>query len=121
MEISTEIRQSALTLGEALRRTRLAQEYLEARARLLADPQATELELSLDAKLAELNAQQEAGELPSPEEMEAYFALRNRAWGHPLITKANATLGLLKPLFVDIADEISAELGADFVQLALVD
>jgi hypothetical protein len=54
--------------------------------------------------------------MPSPEEMEAYFASRSRVWGNPLITKRNATLGLLKPLF---ADDISGELSVDFVQLAI--
>ena len=118
MDVTDEIRCSAVALGEALRQTRVVQEYLEAKAHMLADPQAVELELSLDARLAALNARQEAGELPNPDEMDAYFALRSRAWAHPLITKVNATLGLLKPVFVDVADDISAELSVDYAQLA---
>jgi len=119
MEISNEIRQAALALGEALHSTKAVQEYLDARARLLRDAQSTELELSLDALVSSLEARQRAGEQPSPEELDAFYALRSRVWGNPLITKRNATLGLLKPVFADVADDIRGALGLDFIQMTM--
>jgi cell fate (sporulation/competence/biofilm development) regulator YlbF (YheA/YmcA/DUF963 family) len=118
MEISMEIRQAALSLGEALRSTALVQNYLAVKTSLQEDHETVTLELSLDDMAETIKARKRTGEHLNPEAMEAYYALRSRVWENPLVIKREATLGMLKPLFADVTDDINEALGVDFIQLS---
>lgn len=115
--ISPEIEQAARTLGQALRANPVTREYMKVRQRVEADPEAAALEKEMYAKYEALIARQQKGEQIPREEVEAFYALRNRFFAHPLVAERENALQPLKSLFAEVAVEISAPLGVDYTTL----
>lgn len=118
MELSKEIKNAAQVLGKSLHEDEFLRAYLEAVAEFQADPKARQLEEQLYATYNALIARQGAGEQLSREETQEFYELRRQVQTHPLISKRDNELRLIKPHLVEIADEINAPLGVDFTTLA---
>lgn len=116
--ISPTIEQAALALGQALRANPVTQAYLEANQRVAADPEAGALEKELYATYEALIARQQKGEQIPPEDVQAFYALRDRFFSHPLVQERENALQPLKSLFIEVAVEISTPLGVDYTKLA---
>jgi cell fate (sporulation/competence/biofilm development) regulator YlbF (YheA/YmcA/DUF963 family) len=121
MVLSEEIKNEAQALGESLRQDDFMHTYLEAVEELQCSPDARLLEEQLDATYNELNSRQVAGEQLSQEEIQAFYDLRHRVQTHPVISKRDTELRLIKPYLADVADEISSALGVEYVILAKSD
>lgn len=116
--LSDELKQAAQALGQALQATDVVQTYLDAQARLQANPEARALAESLQELYGNLLARQQAGEPLAPAEVDEFYALRSRAQSHPLIAERDAALNQLKGYFAEVALKLSVEVGLDYVALA---
>lgn len=112
-----EIEQAARALGQALRANLATQAYLEAEQRVETDPEAAALEKELYAIYEALIARQQRGEQIRREEVQAFYALRDRFFSHPLVQERESALQAVKSLFIEAAVELSAPLGADYTKL----
>lgn len=117
MELPEEIKNAAQMLGKSLRQDAMISAYLEAVAEFMADPEARKLEEQLYALYDALVARQSAGEQLSREDTQPFYDLRRRVQTHPLISRRENELRLIKPYLADLADEISAFLGIDYTML----
>lgn len=118
MDVPEEIRDAASALGKSLRQSDYLRPYLDAIEIFQADPEARALEMQLYDTYSSLLTRQQAGEKLSSEETQAFYDLRRRAQIHPVISRRENALRLLKPYLVQIAEEISALLGMDYTTLA---
>jgi cell fate (sporulation/competence/biofilm development) regulator YlbF (YheA/YmcA/DUF963 family) len=118
MALSEELMQAAQAFGQALRATDVVQTYLDAQARLEADPEASSLEGRVSQLYQDLAARQRAGQLLTQAEVDEYYALRSQAQGHLLITTRDLVLGQLKGYLAEVALDLSNELGVDYTVLA---
>ncbi|MBC7226092.1 MAG: YlbF family regulator [Thermoflexales bacterium] len=118
MPLSEELQRACEALGRALASSEPVREYLEAQARLEADPEARALEEEFQALYQSLLARQQAGEDLPREEVDRFYRLRNQAESHPLIVERDIALSELKQYFADVAFQISTLLGADYTALA---
>lgn len=118
MTINEEIQNVAHALGKSLHDNDFIQSYLEALKEFESDPQAKELEQQLYNLYDSLISRQQAGEQLGQEEIQAFQELRRRVQTHPVISKRDTELRLVKPYLAEVADEISAELGIDYTTLA---
>lgn len=116
--LSPEIEQAARALGQALRANPATQAYLEVEQRVAADPEAAALEKELYATYEALIARQQKGEQIAHDEVQAFYALRDRFFSHPLVQERESALQPVKSLFIEAAVELSAPLGADYTKLA---
>ncbi len=117
-KLSTEIEQAARALGQALRAQPSTQAYLEAAQRLEANPDVCNLEKTLYATYDALIARQQAGESIPQSEIQAFYELRDRFFGHPLVQEREQALHDLKELFQETVARLTASLGVDYTQLA---
>ncbi len=118
MDLTETLKNAALALGKSLRQDDFMRAYLEALEAFQADPEARRLEEQLYATYDALVARQQAGEQISREEIQQFQELRRQVQTHPLISKRENELRLIRPYLADIADEISALLGVDYTILA---
>ncbi len=117
VELPEEVRQAAAALGDALAATDEVQAYLQAQARLEADPEARALEDRFQALYQDLLARQQAGQELPPEKVQTFYALRLEVQRHPLIARRDLALSRLKGYFADVALDLSTRLGADYTAL----
>jgi cell fate (sporulation/competence/biofilm development) regulator YlbF (YheA/YmcA/DUF963 family) len=118
MKIPEEIGNTARELGLSLRQMNFMRDYLAVVDELENNPEAGQLEDQLYSMYDELIARQQAGEMLSREETQAFYELRRQVQEHPLISKRDYLLRNLKPSLAEVADEISAQLGVDYTILA---
>jgi len=118
MTLSDELKQAAQALGQSLRATDVVQTYLDAQARLQADPQAASLEERFQKLYQDLLARQQAGEQLAQAEVDEFYALRNQAQRHPLIAGRDFALSQVKSYLAEVALDLSQQAGVDYTTLA---
>src|SRR5512143_987794 len=118
MELGQEIQDAARQLGEALRQDDLMSEYLHAREDAENDPEASSLEKRMHETYRALIARQQAGEGLNQANTSEFCEIRRVAQSHPLISKRNDMLRLIRPYLNQVAEEISLVLGVDYTALA---
>jgi cell fate (sporulation/competence/biofilm development) regulator YlbF (YheA/YmcA/DUF963 family) len=118
MELPEEIKNAAQALGSSLRQDNMVRAYLEAVEEFMADPEARQLEEQLYTIYNALVARQASGEQLSREDTQPFYELRRQVQTHPLISKRENELRLIRPYLADLADEISVFLGTDYTALA---
>ena len=118
MKLSDELEQTAQALGQSLRATEDAQAYLQAQARVQADPEASPLDERLSGLYQELLARQRAGEQLAQAEVDEFYALRSQAQSQPLIAERDFALSQLKSYLAQAALDLSNNLGVDYTALA---
>lgn len=114
-----ELYAAARALGEVLRQADAVQIYLRARADCEADAALVAQEAHVQAVYEELVARQRAGEDLPREEVERFYALRQRVQSAPRIRARDTALTDVKRLFVEAGTAITNQLGVDFTELAL--
>ena len=119
MTLSSEVRQAAETLGQALSATDTVREYLRAQERLERDWSAHSLETAMNELQQNLTARYQAGKNVGPEEVRAFHTLQRRAWSHPLITARDLARIQLRRYLADVALELGIQLGADYRTLVM--
>ena len=118
MDLPEAIKNTAQALGKSLREDDLMRAYFAALGEFQANLEAVELEQRLYRLYEVLITRQQAGEELSREDTQEFFELRSRVYAHPLISKRDEELRLIKPYLAEIADEMSAVLGVDYTALA---
>jgi len=118
MILSEELKQAAQALGQSLRATDVVQAYLDAQARLQADPQAASLEERFQKLYQDLMARQQAGEQLTRAEVDEFYALRSQAQSHPLIAERDFALSQVKSYLAKVALDLSQQSGVDYTTLA---
>ena len=118
LQLPAALHEAARTLGEALRTDNYVSAYREANARAEADAAATGLEQQLASLYEDLLARQQAGETLSQEQRTAFYSLRRQVQTQPSLVARDEALAQLKPVFADLAGEISATLEVDYTALA---
>lgn len=118
LQLPTALHEAARALGQAIGADADVSAYLAARARADADATATELEQRLASLYEDLLARQQAGEMLSQEQRTAFYNLRRQVQTQPNLVARDEALAQLKPVFADLAGEISAALEVDYTALA---
>ena len=118
MILPEEIKNAAQALGKSLYKDDFMCAFLHTVDEFQADPEARQLEEQLYATYNALIARQGAGEQLSREDTQPVYELRRQVQAHPLISKREDELRLIKPFLAEVADEISASLGVDYTTLA---
>lgn len=118
MNLPADVRHAAQELGDSLGSSDAVQSYLAAQAQLEADPDAAEVDHRFQTLYQDLVARQRAGEDLPQEELNEFYALRERVQSDPLIVERDLTLGDVKAYFADIALELSVRLEVDYPTLA---
>jgi len=118
MKLSDELEQAAQALGQSLRANEYVQAYLQALARVRADPEVNSLEEHFSKLYDDLLARQRAGEQLSQAEVDEFYAVRSRAQSQPLIAERDSTLSQLKSYLAQVALDLSNDLGVDYTALA---
>jgi len=119
MTLSSEVRQAAETLGQALWATDTVREYLRAQERLEQDWTAHSLETAMDELQQDLTARYQAGEKVGREEVRAFHVLQRQAWSHPLITARDLARIQLRCYLAEAVVDLGIQLGADYRALVL--
>jgi cell fate (sporulation/competence/biofilm development) regulator YlbF (YheA/YmcA/DUF963 family) len=119
MTLSSEVGQAAEALGRLLRGTEAVRTYLEAQGHLQEDAEVRALDSRVDALHKNLLARKQAGEKVGREEMDAFYALRSQAQGHPLIADRDLARLELTRYLADLVLDLGIESGADYRKLAL--
>ncbi len=118
MELTEEIQTAASQLGQSLRQDEHVRAYLDSLKEFQSDPEASALEKKLYEVYETLLARQQAGEQLSQEDIRPFNELRGQVQSHPLISRRNDMLRLVKPYLNQVAEEISFPLGVDYTALA---
>lgn len=118
MVIPEELKQAAQALGQSLRASETVQSYLDAQARLAADPEASSLEERASKLYQVLTARQQAGEELTQAQVDEYYALRSRVQRHPLVAERDLALTQVKSYLAQVALDLSHELGMEYTALA---
>ena len=118
MTLPEELEQAAQHLGRSLRESSAVRLYLEAQARLEADAEAGALDRQLQELYRRLQTRQQAGEALPPAEVDAFSALQARVQRHPLVAERDLALNELKSYLVEVAWDLSNQLGLDYSLLA---
>jgi cell fate (sporulation/competence/biofilm development) regulator YlbF (YheA/YmcA/DUF963 family) len=113
-----EVENTARELGVSLRQMNFMRDYLEVMDELENNSEAMQLEEQLFSMYDALIVRQQAGEVLSHDETQAFYELRRQVQEHPLILKRDYLLRSLKPSLAEVAGEISAQLGVDYTLLA---
>lgn len=117
-ELPQDIQDAARALTDALLIDPQAKAYLEAVAALENDPDASALEKHFMDFYADLTDRQQRGETLNEEEVQRFYAMRAEYNVHPLIVARNNALSAFKPLLAEAGEQISAQIGLDFTELA---
>ena len=118
MTLPDELKQAAQALGQSLRAADEVQTYLDAQARLAADPEASSLEDQASNLYQQLATRQRAGEELTETEVNEYYALRSLVQSHPLVAGRDLALNQLKSYLAQVGQDLSLELGMDYTALA---
>jgi len=116
--LSDEVKQAAQALGQSLRANEYVQAYLDALARVQANPETNSLEERLSEHARDLLTRQRAGEQLAQAEVDEFYALRSRAQSQPLIAERDFALSQLKSYLAQAALDLSEKLGMDYTALA---
>ncbi len=117
-ELPQEIQDTVRVLAEAILADTQAQAYQKAMGALEADPEAAVLEKRFMDLYTTLNIRQQKGEQLSPQDIKQFYALRSEYYANSLVAARNDALGALKPLLAEAGENISAQIGLDFTELA---
>ena len=117
-ELPQDIQDAARALTQAILANPQAQAYQNAVAAFEADPEAIALEKRFMDFYNDLLTRQQNGQKLEQQQVEKFYAMRAEYSAHPRIVARNDALGALKPLLADAGEQISAQLGLDFTQLA---
>jgi len=120
-ELPQDIQEAARTLSQFILADPQAKSYQAAVIALENDPQASALEKRYMDLYTHLTARQQKGEQLSQQEVEPFYTLRAEYSAHPLVTARNDAIGAFKPLLAEAAEQISAQLGMDFTELAKIE
>jgi len=118
MNLSDELKQAARAFGESLHQHATVQAYLQAQARLEADPEARDLEERFSAMFQSLSSRQRAEESLSPAEVDEFYTLRSQAQANRLISERDMALNLVKGYFIEVGSDLNRAAGINFVTLA---
>jgi len=118
MMLSDELEQAAQALGQSLRANECVQAYLEAQARVQANPETNSWEVRLSERARDLMARHRAGEQLAESEVDEFYTLRHQVLSQPLIADRDLTLSQLKSYLAQVALDLSEELGMDYSALA---
>ncbi len=118
MNLSNELKQAAQAFGESLRQHTTVQAYLQAQARLEADPEARALEECFSAMFQSLSSRQRVGESLSPAEIDEFYDLRTQAQANRLIAERDMALNLVKGYFIEVGSDFNRAAGINYVTLA---
>ncbi len=116
--LSQELEQAARIFGRSLRQHKAVQRYLEAQARLDADPSVRDLDERFRTLYQELGDRQRAGERLTPHELNEFYALRSQVQENQLIADRDNALNEVKEYFIVVGLQFNQALGIDFVTLA---
>jgi cell fate (sporulation/competence/biofilm development) regulator YlbF (YheA/YmcA/DUF963 family) len=116
--LTEEIKNTARQLGQALRLEESVRLYLDAVAESQTDSEASALEKKVYSVYEALIIRQQSGEQLNQQEIQAFNELRHQMLSHPIISKRNEALRLVKSYLAQVADEISQTLGIDYTTLA---
>ncbi len=117
MEISSDLQEAAQALGAALNASPEVQEYLQARDAMLNDAALRRLAEEMERVYHELVSRQQNGEMLSPGEVNAFYALREQYTSHPLVARYEKSQAAVKALCEQAGSAISSILSVDYTQL----
>lgn len=117
-ELPQNIQDAARALTEAILADPQAKTYQDAVSAFEANPEAVALEKRFMDFYNALIARQQNGEKLEQQEVEKFYAMRAEYSAHPLIVARNDALGAFKPLMAEAGENISAQIGLDFTELA---
>ncbi len=118
MELPEEIQIAARQLGQSLQQDIYVHAYLDALKESQADPEASALEKKMYKLYAALITCQQTDPQLEEADIRPFNKLRKQVQAHPLISRRNDLLKLIKPFLNQVADEISFVLGVDYPPLA---
>ncbi len=116
-ELPQEIQDAARLLTEALLADAQAKAYHDALAALANNPEGAALEQRFMDLYTDLLNRQQKGETLSQQDVAPFYAMRDEYYAHPLIVARNDALGAFKPLLTEAAEQISVQIGFDFIEL----
>ena len=119
MQITEEIKQAALLLGESLKTYPGVQAYLDLKLQSEADSQIVELEQRMETLHKDLSMREQTGESMASLAASEYFDLRTKVRYHPVLAERDGQLNVVKNVFAQTNSEMSAILGVDFSTLAI--
>lgn len=117
--LSPELQQAAQDFGQALREHDAVQQYLQAVAALTADAAASQLDEQFESVRADLVARQRAGEELPVDEVQAFYALREKVVGNAPIEQRDYALTMAKSYLANVGADLNRAAGLDFVAIAL--
>jgi len=120
-ELPQNIQDAARALTETILADPQARAYQEAVAAIENDPEASALEKRFMDLYTNLTTRQQKGEQLTQQEVEPFYALRSKYYANPLVAARNDALGALKPLLAEAGEQIDAQLGLDFAELAKIE
>ncbi len=112
-----DLEEAAQALGAALHASPEVQEYLQAREAVLHDAALRELAEEMERVYRGLVSRQRNGELLFPEEVNAFYALRERYSRHPLVVRYEKCRAAVKALCEQAGSTISSILSVDYTDL----
>jgi len=118
MQLTEEVKDAAMQLGQALCQDDYVRLYLDALQETRTDPDISALEKKMYEVYEGLIGHQQADEELSQEETQAFRELRQQVQAHPLIAKRNDMLSSIRPYLRRVAEEMNFVLGLDFASLA---
>ena len=117
-ELPQNIQDAVRALTDALLVDPQAKAYQDSVAAFENDPEASALEKRFMDFYASLTSRQQNGEMLKEEEIQRFYAIRAEYNAHPLVSARNDALGAFKPLMAEAGEQISAQIGLDFTELA---
>ncbi|MBK8904295.1 MAG: YlbF family regulator [Anaerolineaceae bacterium] len=117
--LSPELQQAAQEFGRALRDHDAVQQYLQAVANLTADAAASQLDEQFESVRAALVARQRAGEDLPIDEVQAFYALREKVVGNAQIEHRDHALTMAKGYLANVGADLNRAAGLDFITMAL--
>jgi cell fate (sporulation/competence/biofilm development) regulator YlbF (YheA/YmcA/DUF963 family) len=120
-ELPQNIQDTARALSEAILSDPQAKAYQDAVSAFEANPEAVTLEKRFMDFYNALITRQQNGEKLEQQEVENFYAMRTEYSAHPLIIARNDALGTFKPLLAEAGEQINAQLGLDFTELAKIE
>ena len=118
MELTEEIQTAARQLGQSLRQDDYLRTYLDVLEESRTNPEASALEKKMYDEYKALIDRQQTSETLTQEDTRSFYELHQQVQNHPLISKRNDMLQMVRPYLAAIAEEISLVLGVDYVALA---
>lgn len=118
MELTEEVKIAAHQLGQALCQDDYVRDYLDALKETLTDPDASALEKKMYDEYKTMITHQQSGEELNQDDTRVFYELRQQVQNHPLLSKRDDKIRLVKPYLAQIAEEISFVLGVDYAALA---